>query len=168
MDNNLKQVPERSYTNYCPDRREYALKFAGKYECEINKMRAFLIATYFTKLWVRAHNYVDFNEIYPGHWTSSDANGKRINFLTGRYDISLQFNADIIDEEDEYENVLQYIALITNHENGDFMTLIIEKFESDIWGSIHSYHSEEEGKRFVDEIVLKTINDEIVDDTIMS
>ncbi len=153
---------------YCSDSRWFVLNFDGKQSYKISKMRSYFAMSFFNEIWNFVHDYVDCYDAYPVAWPEQKYSGKTISFQVKHYNIVLLFNADIVDKENWFPNFYQYVAHITNNRDGGIMTLNIEKFEANVRGEICSSHGERAAEKFVNDIIRRLINDEVVADEVWS
>ncbi len=102
---------------------------------------AFIIATYFTNVWLHAHEHNA--NIIPGTFPSRSYAGQKLNITLGRYEISLQFNTYEIDIDDNWYTD-QWLASVVDKETNDKLELNVES----TYDYEPGYVSSEKSERF--------------------
>ncbi len=100
---------------------------------------AFIIATYFTNVWL--HAYEHNVNVTPGTFPSRSCSGEKLDISLGRYEISLQFNTYDIDEDDNWYTD-QWLAYIVDKNTNDQLELNIESTYDYEPGFVYSERSE--------------------------
>ena len=118
---------------------------------EICETKAFIITTYFTNVWLHAHEHVA--DVEPGTFPSRSYAGDKLLVTLGDYEIQLNFNVYDIDADNDWYNH-QWEANILNKANYDTLQLVVQSdydYESGfVTSQVSTMHAEAFVKRIVD------------------
>ena len=90
---------------------------------EIYETDAFIITTYFTSVWLHAHEHIA--DVEPGTFPNRLYAGEKMLVTLGDYEIELNFNAYDIDADNDWYNQ-QWEANILNKANYDTLLLVVQ------------------------------------------
>lgn len=123
-----------------------------QYHYDMFEDEAFIITTYFTNVWLRAHE--DAADIVPGTFPDRSYNRQKMVISLGQYEISLKFNAfEIVPEENHY--AYQWWADITNNLTNDALKLVVESEYDYSPGDVTSKSGRECARAFGDYIICQ-------------
>ena len=126
------------------------------YAHEIFEDEAFIITTYFTSIWIHAHEHDAI--IIPGTFPSRSYAGQKMGVSLGRYEISLLFNPCEIDERINWYNN-QWVAKVEDKITGDELEIVVESEYDYNPGYAHSEISEKFSTALVNSIITQCENE---------
>ena len=131
--------------------------FPETYVYEIYEDEAFILTTYFTHVWLHAHEHLE--SVIPGTFPARSYAGQTMDISLGQYEISLQFNTYEIDKGDNcYTD--QWLANVVDKETNDVLEINVEGRYYYNPGHIYSNQSKTCAKRLA-KFVFKICESEV-------
>ena len=126
------------------------------YAHEMHEDEAFIITTYFTSVWLHAHEHAA--SLIPGTFPSRSYAGQKMEITLGRYEISLWFNPSEIDARNNWYND-QWIAKVLDRVTNDTLEIVVESEYDYNPGHAHSEICEKFSTALVDAIISQCENE---------
>ena len=157
-DNNMNniiewQIPD-THIAEAAAKRTNAPSYGKCYDYELDEDAAFFITTYFTNMWMHAHEHTA--NVAPGTFIPRSYKRNTMSLHLGRYYITLKYDyyeLDGWDDEVSYND--QYIANVVDFQTNDVLELYIETDYDDTPGFITSNISQEAGKALALDIIRR-------------
>lgn len=160
MDNIINWEISDEYIDEVASRRAEKIAPAKKYWYEMYSSEAYIIATYFTNVWLHANEHVA--NVLPGTYPARSYDGSQMQISIGRYEVTLAYEF-YVDSEDEELFEHRWIANIIDSKTNDVLELFVQTECFDVISYISSQVSEKCARGLANEIIHRCHNEFGVD-----